>query len=124
MTIGGDSNKYGKRITVIFLNPKTTKLSICTTFKTNSNNCFNSAISLSRKKFTNIQIRQNWDTTQNVYKYTISLDRIPKYTVTNLTPQAIRDVKLWASDPWNEVADATMRNLVFKNLPNGKILQI
>lgn len=119
MTIGGDVNQYGKSITSISFDPKTIQLSICTTLGANTNHCYNSA-GLSSKKFINIQIRQTWDTKQNAYKYIISIDRILKHTVSNPTPAAFRDVKLWASDPWNDVADATIRNLAFENLPHGK----
>lgn len=120
MTIGGDINSYGNKFTAISFNPKTTKLNICTTLGTNTNYCYNSAKNLPRKKFINIQVRQTLDIKQNIYKYIISIDNVLSYTVNNLTPLAIRNVKLWVSDPWNDAADVTVRNLVFENLPHGK----
>ena len=72
-------------------------------------------------KFTNVQIRQTWDTKKNIFRYIISIDRVLKHTINNPRPVAIRDVKLWASDPWNDAVDATIRNLVFENLPYGMI---
>ena len=124
MTIGGDFNQHGSRFTSVSLNSKSRRLSICTTLGTNNNRCYNSPNNLPMNKFTNVQIRQTWDTKKNIFRYIISIDRVLKHTINNPRPVAIRNVKLWASDPWNDAADATIRNLVFENLPYGMIFII
>ena len=120
LTIGGDPTQYGNRITAVFLKPKSTELMVCTTLGTNKDNCYNIGGNLQSNKFTNVQIRQTWDTKHKVYKSIISFDNEIKHSVNNPTPLVFRNVNLWAADPWNNAADAIIRNLVFKNLPNGR----
>ena len=118
-TIGGNFNNYGDRIPAIWFRPGTRALHICTALGTNKNYCFNHG-NLPRNRFTNIQIRQTWSTKENVYKYIITINGRITRSVTNTRAQVFKNVKLWASDPWHRTADAFVRNLVFKNLPNGK----
>ena len=118
-TIGGNSQNYGDRIPGVWFPPKTRKLHICTALGTKRNYCHDYG-SLPRNQYTNVQIRQTWNTKSKVYQYIITINGKVRRRVTNTRAQVFKNVKLWASDPWHKAADATVRNLAYVNLPNGK----
>ena len=119
-TINKNNNILGARIPAVFFLPNSRKLQICTGLGTNQNYCYSSPTDLPTDRYTNVQIRQNWDTKTNVYKYIITIDGQVKRSVTNTRAQTFRFVNLYAADPWHSAADANIRNLAYKNLPNGK----
>ena len=101
------------------MNPNSRTLQLCTILDTNKNHCFNAG-NMPTNKFTNVQIRQNWDRTNNDFRLVIAIDGKIRQTTVNSKPQLFRDVTLWAADPSHVQADAVVKNLVFKNLPHGK----
>ena len=118
-TIGGNIDNYGDRTPGVWFRPKTRRLHICTALGTNRNYCYDHGTLPNR--FTNVQVRQTWSTEENVYKYIITIDGRVVRRVTNTRAQVFKNVTLYASDPWHKAADAFVRNLVFTNLPNGKM---
>ena len=120
-TVKENNNRVGARIPAVFFLANSRKLRICTGLGNNKNHCYNSPKNLPTNRYTNVQVRQNWDTKANVYKYIINIDGQEKRSVTNTRAQTFKFVKLWAADKWHSPADAHIRNLVYKNLPNGKL---
>ena len=118
-TIGGNNKNVGDRIPAVWFRPRTTGLCICTALGNDKNYCYNHG-NLPKNRFTNVQVRQTWSTEENVYKYIITIDGRVVRRVTNTRAQVFKKVALWASSPWHKTANAFVRNLVFKNLPNGK----
>ena len=120
-SIKSNNKKYGDRTPAILFRPKTRRLHICTALGGKKNYCYNSK-SLPKNRYTNVQVRQTWNTKSKVYQYIITIDGRVVRRVTNTRAQVFKNVKLWVSSPWLKEADASIRNLVYVNLPNGKYL--
>jgi len=116
LTVGGNSVK----IPGIWFNSGRTSLHICNALNTNKNYCWNSR-NLPLNKYTKVEIRQTWDVYQNKYRLIISIDSVIKHNTVNNAIQGYQNVVFYASDPWHPAAKAVLKNLVFQNLPQGKL---
>ena len=130
----GSVSKINKDvIPVVSFNRKTKKLHICRTVKTNKNYCFNYS-NLPNNRYTNVQVRQTWNTKSNVYQYIITINGVVRQAVTNTRAQVFKNVKVWTNYPYQRnrrqrnrrqrnrrnKRNSFIKNLVFQNLPSGK----
>lgn len=97
----------------------TLRLYICMYLE--GNNCFLDENPLPTTYFSNIKIMQTWNVKTLKYVYSIYVNDELKHSVTNNRPRTYTNVRLYASNPWHVKADATLRNLVFENIPNGML---
>ena len=91
----------------------TSKLYIC--WQT----CFLYRIPLPTTYFSNIKIMQTWNVKTLKYVYSIHINGELKYSTINTSPRVYSNVRLYATYSSFQPANATLRNLVFVNIPNG-----
>ena len=85
-----------------------------------TNNCFLDETPLPTTYFSNIKIMQTWNVKTLKYTYNVFVNDELKSSITNKKPRVYTNVRLYASNPWYQPAGATLRNLVFENIPNGE----
>ena len=85
------------------------------------NNCFLDETPLPTTYFSNIKIMQTWNVKTLKYVYNVYVNGDLKRSVVNNDPRIYTNVRLYASNPWHPPAGATLRNLVFENIPNGEL---
>ena len=119
MTVGDNSGKYGSRTPFIQFHKGSTKILVCSAINGNKNYCWSSNQELQLNVFSNIQIRQTWDTQERKYVFFVFINGKKECRIVNNSPAKFDNVKLYASSPWYHPAQAIIKNLVFTNLPNG-----
>ena len=107
----GGNYGYGGRIPGIWFKPGTTQLLICTQIDKNDNACHTSN-PLQVGKFSTLEVAHQQDTQINAkhYIFTIKLNGIKIYHVTNTLPHIFTDVKYYSGDPWYAPAKANLKH--------------
>jgi len=119
MTVGGNYRNYGSRTPFVEFQRSSTRIVVCSALNRNRNYCWTSSRELPLNVFSNIQIRQTWDTSRKVYVFYVFINGRNEFNTVNSSPAEFDSVILYTSSPWYHPAQAMVKNLVFQNLPNG-----
>ena len=83
---------------------------------------YNGDSELPINQYTNIRMMQ----TQNAsgqYIFEISVGGKEVYQIENKTPRDWSDVDVYLSDPWHPAAKVYIKNFVYRNLADGKLMK-
>lgn len=120
LTHANSNYKYGSRNPAVFLFPENIA-HICTSLNENANHCFNSEV-LTIGTYNTILIKQVFYKV-DVYKYMIAINGTTVHSTLNYGAKMFENVKLYASDAFYSPALVNIKNLTFKNLPEGEFLR-
>jgi len=117
LTKGGDCCKIGTRIPAMFFKPDSFIPEICTAVNKKGNKCYEGK-ELVPNKFTNFTIQQI-HTGFNQYTYSILISGKEEFKRINMKARKYHHVKMLVGDNENDAANAIIRKISYKNLPDG-----
>lgn len=94
-------------------------LHICSAISGDKNKCWNSD-EIGVVEWVNIQISQH-HSAGSIYNFEIRINNALVKTFENTDARVFTDVKVYASDPWHHLANATIRNF-FVTMKPGKFI--
>ena len=116
VTQGEDYGIYGERTPGVWIlqYPSKTKnpITICSPISGDHNSCFNTQ-AFPTNEWIRVKIEQN--KVGGDYFYTIRINGKEVYKVKNNHVQVFYDLKVYAGDPWYQVQEGVIRNLIIVN---------
>ncbi|XP_065660513.1 uncharacterized protein LOC124810993 isoform X2 [Hydra vulgaris] len=120
-TIGSDMINYGDRIPgVWFHEDGSGRLHIVVPIDGDTNR-FIDTTPILLNMWTNIEVSQVLD--KSNYVYTIKINGELVFSEINYKPQTFNDVKIYASDPWSQAQDGSIKNFFIINGDSNKEMQ-
>ena len=117
-TADKNNEKYGDRIPAVWFVGHTTRLHICSAVNDNKNYCINTKEGVPFHEYTKVEISQEQQS-DGSFLYQIRVGGNQIHSIINKQPRYFPNVKVYRSNPWDNAADAEVRNIMHRNLKHG-----